>query len=120
LLEHPAVRLVCAGAERLPFESAAFDLVVSSNSFSHWADQAAGIAEIGRVLTPKGYLVMTDPFAVGWLRPWAVLIRKRNHMRTRREVESMLRDGGLETLRWDRIFGLGPLTIFFAVTAQKR
>jgi len=114
------VQLVRGGAEELPFEDAAFDLVVSTNSFSHWADQAAGIVEIGRVLAPDGYLVMTDPFAVGWLRPWAFLIRKRNHMRTRQEVESMLRDGGLEPVGWDRVFGLGPLTTFFAVTARKR
>ena len=115
----PRVRLVCARAEQLTFEDAAFDLVVSSNSFHHWADQAGGIAEIGRVLAPGGCLVVTDPFAVGWLRPWAVLMRRRGRMRSRSEVEAMLRATGLATLGWEAVSGLGPLTTFFGVTARK-
>lgn len=120
LAGRPRVQLVCAAAERLPFDDAAFDLVVSSNSFHHWADQARGIAEIGRVLAPSGCLVMTDPFAVGWLRPWAVLTRRRERMRSRSEVEAMLRAAGLESPAWEAVFGLGPITTFFAVTARKR
>jgi ubiquinone/menaquinone biosynthesis C-methylase UbiE len=116
----PGAQLIRAGAERLPFADAAFDLVVSSNSFHHWADQAKGIAEIGRVLAPDGCLVLTDPFAVGWLRPWAVVIRKRDRMRSRGEVEAMLRSAGLESVAWQRIFGLGKITTFYAVTARKR
>ncbi|MGD0863492.1 MAG: class I SAM-dependent methyltransferase [Candidatus Limnocylindrales bacterium] len=115
----PRVQLVCAGAERLPFDDAAFDLVVSSNSFHHWVDQAGGMAEIGRVLAPNGCLVMTDPFAVGWLRPWATLVRRRERMRSRSEVEAMLRTAGLETPAWEAVFGLGPITTFFAVTARR-
>jgi ubiquinone/menaquinone biosynthesis C-methylase UbiE len=120
LAGEPRVQLVGAVAERLPFEDAAFDLVVSSNSFHHWADQAGGIAEIGRVLAPNGYLVMTDPFAVGWLRPWAVLNRRRERMRSRSEIEAMLRAAGLESPAWEAVFGLGPMTTFYAVTARSR
>jgi ubiquinone/menaquinone biosynthesis C-methylase UbiE len=116
----PRVRLVGAPAEQLPFDDAAFDLVVSSNSFHHWIDQGSGIREIGRVLAPGGCLVVTDPFAVGWLRPWAVLIRKRDRMRSRFEVEAMLRGAGLEALAWEAVFGLGPVTTFFAVTARRQ
>jgi ubiquinone/menaquinone biosynthesis C-methylase UbiE len=116
----PGAQLICAGAESLPFDDAVFDLVVSSNSFHHWADQAKGIAEIGRVLAPDGCLVLTDPFAIGWLRPWAVLIRKRQRMRSRGEVETMLRSAGLESVVWERVFGLGMITTFHAVTARKR
>jgi ubiquinone/menaquinone biosynthesis C-methylase UbiE len=120
LAGEPRVQLVGAVAERLPFEDAAFDLVVSSNSFHHWADQAGGIAEIGRVLAPNGYLVMTDPFAVGWLRPRAVLNRRRERMRSRSEIEAMLRAAGLESPAWEAVFGLGPMTTFYAVTARSR
>lgn len=115
----PRVQLVCARAEQLPSDDAAFDLVLSSNSFHHWADQAGGIAEIGRVLAPGGCLVVTDPFAVGPLYPWAVLVRRRERMRSRSEVEAMLRAAGLVALGWEAIFGLGPVTTFFAVTARK-
>jgi SAM-dependent methyltransferase len=46
--------LVRAAAERLPFADAVFDLVTATLTYRHWADQAAGVAEVGRVLTPGG------------------------------------------------------------------
>ena len=51
-----------ASAESLPFGDAAFDLVVSSSSFSHWQDQAGGLAECRRVLAPGGALLLADVF----------------------------------------------------------
>jgi len=50
-------------AERLPAGASAYDLVVSTTSFDHWADQAAGIRECARVLAPGGILVLTDQFS---------------------------------------------------------
>lgn len=44
----------------LPFPDAAFDLVVSTLSMHHWADPAAGLAEIGRVLRPGGRALVWD------------------------------------------------------------
>ena len=35
---------VAGTAERLPWPAATFDLVVSTTSFDHWADQRAGLA----------------------------------------------------------------------------
>jgi ubiquinone/menaquinone biosynthesis C-methylase UbiE len=49
-----------AGAEHLPFTDEVFDLVFATMSMRHWTDQAAGIAEIGRVLTRGGVLVLAD------------------------------------------------------------
>jgi ubiquinone/menaquinone biosynthesis C-methylase UbiE len=51
-----------AGAEHLPFTNEVFDLVFATMSMRHWTDQAAGIAEIGRVLTSGGVLVLADVF----------------------------------------------------------
>lgn len=51
-----------ASAEALPFGDGAFDLVVSSSSFSHWEDKAAGLAECRRVLAPGGALLLADVF----------------------------------------------------------
>lgn len=51
-----------ASAEALPFGDGSFDLVVSSSSFSHWEDKAAGLAECRRVLAPGGALLLADVF----------------------------------------------------------
>ncbi|HEY2551079.1 MAG TPA: class I SAM-dependent methyltransferase, partial [Streptosporangiaceae bacterium] len=57
------LRFVVATAEHLPWPAAAFDLVVSTTSFDHWADQRAGLAECARVLAPGGCLVLADLFS---------------------------------------------------------
>jgi ubiquinone/menaquinone biosynthesis C-methylase UbiE len=54
------VRLVVATAEQLPWPDRTFDLVVSTTSFDHWADQRVGLAQCARVLAPGGCLVLAD------------------------------------------------------------
>ena len=49
-----SVRFVQAFAEELPFPDASFDLVTSTMSFHHWADQRRGLREVRRVLAPGG------------------------------------------------------------------
>jgi SAM-dependent methyltransferase len=44
----------------LAFPDRSFDLVVSTLSMHHWADPAAGLAEIGRVLRPGGRALVWD------------------------------------------------------------
>ena len=44
----------------LTFEDASFDLAVSTYSMHHWADKAAGLAEIARVLRPGGRALVWD------------------------------------------------------------
>jgi SAM-dependent methyltransferase len=44
----------------LAFRAGSFDLVVSTLSMHHWADPAAGLAEIGRVLSPGGRALVWD------------------------------------------------------------
>lgn len=114
----PTARLILAPAERLPFDDGQFDLVVSTNSFHHWPNQPAGIAEIGRVLAPGGALVLVDPFAVGLLRPWSTLIGKNARMRTKADVEAMLAAAGLRRTGWEAVIGIGPIPMIHAVTAS--
>ena len=45
-------------AEALPQDSASVDLAMSTVSFHHWTDQAAGLREIFRVLRPGGLFVL--------------------------------------------------------------
>jgi SAM-dependent methyltransferase len=44
----------------LAFPDGSFDLVVSTMSMHHWADPAAGLAEIGRVLRPGARALVWD------------------------------------------------------------
>jgi SAM-dependent methyltransferase len=54
----------------LAFPDRSFDLVVSTLSMHHWADPAAALAEIGRVLRPGGRALIWD-FRPGiWPHPF--------------------------------------------------
>jgi SAM-dependent methyltransferase len=44
----------------LPFPDGSFDLVISTFSMHHWADPAAGLAEIGRVLRSDARALVWD------------------------------------------------------------
>jgi len=107
-----------APAEDLPFESGAFDLVVSTTSFDHWRDQRAGLTECARVLDSGGRLVLADLFA-GWLVPTA-LLAKRDRARSVRRANGLLELAGLTPLTWHRIYDLGPFPLVRAVVATAR
>jgi fatty-acid O-methyltransferase len=57
-LEGPA--FLCAHAQRLPLASGAFDVVLNIESCHCYADQAAFLGEVVRVLKPGGFLCLTD------------------------------------------------------------
>jgi ubiquinone/menaquinone biosynthesis C-methylase UbiE len=92
------VRFVQGAAEDLPFDSASFDLVVSSMSFHHWADQRAGLGEIRRVLAPGGLFALADGVAIGWLRLAFRMTVKRERVHTPLELDSMLAAQALRTI----------------------
>lgn len=64
-------------AESLPLDDASIDLAVSTMSFHHWGDPAAGVREIARVLRPGGHFILVD-FAPPRVFPWLfALLRER-------------------------------------------
>lgn len=91
-------------AEKLPYPDASFDLVVSTTSFDHWKDQAAGLCECARVLTPNGHFVLTDLCSVV-LVP-TMLFGRRDRARTRTRSDRLLRSAGFRTMEWHRLYGL--------------
>lgn len=107
------VRFAVGTAERLSWPAASFDLVVSTTSFDHWADQRAGLAECARVLAPGGSLVLADLFSV-LLLP-TLLGARRDKARTKRRATQMLTAAGLSPARWYHLYAL----IIQAVTATK-
>lgn len=56
----PEVELREGWAERLPFESEQFDVVVSCNVFHYIREPDAALREMGRVLASGGRLIITD------------------------------------------------------------
>jgi ubiquinone/menaquinone biosynthesis C-methylase UbiE len=107
------MRFVAGTAEQLPWPEATFDLVVSTTSFDHWADQRAGLAECARVLAPGGRLVLADLFSA-LLLP-TLLAGRRGKARTRRRAVHLLTAAGLRSPQWHHLYAV----IIQAVTATK-
>jgi len=90
-------------AEALPLQDASVDLALSTSSFHHWQDQAAGVREIARVLRPGGYFILVDISLPDWLV--GVVRLKRFHSPA--QLRTMFIQAGLhvqmqQTLAWRR------------------
>ena len=59
-LKTTAAHFVESESDRLPFQSACFDLIVCANAFHYFRLPAAALAEMRRVLKPSGKLVLVD------------------------------------------------------------
>ncbi len=77
---NPKAHFENATAESLPLPDASVDLVLSSISFHHWADQAQGVREVARILRPGGWFCLADhEFLLG--RLWGDKVRTRGEVR---------------------------------------
>jgi ubiquinone/menaquinone biosynthesis C-methylase UbiE len=100
-------------AERLPADENAYDLVISTTSFDHWTDQAAGIRECARALAPGGTLVLTDLFSD---LLWPTMLGSRcGKARTRSRATRLITAAGLRDPRWHPCYAV----IIQSVTAVK-
>ncbi len=90
-------------AEALPLQDASVDLALSTSSFHHWQNQAAGIREIARVLRPGGYFILVDASFPGWL----VRVFRPKRFHSPAQMRTMFIQEGLlvqaqQTLAWRR------------------
>jgi ubiquinone/menaquinone biosynthesis C-methylase UbiE len=85
--ELQGVRLEVATAEALPLEDASCDVVVSTVSFHHWSDQAAGLREVARVLRPGGSLLLVDAWSRGPYRPLMRMYGRHHGLGFRSDAE---------------------------------
>lgn len=73
-------------AEKLPFEDASFEVVISRYSAHHWHDVGQALREVYRVLKPGGVLIIMDVMSPGhpvrdiWLQTVEAL-RDTSHVR---------------------------------------
>ncbi|MEY9951853.1 class I SAM-dependent methyltransferase [Leifsonia sp. EB34] len=101
-----------AAAEALPFADGAFDLVVSSSSYSHWEDKAAALAECRRALAPGGGLLVADVFTTRGL-PVRVF-GPGGAAGSRERADAAIRAAGFAATSWRPLFA----GVIRAVTAH--
>jgi len=109
-----------AGAEALPFGDGSFDLVFSTMTFHHWADQRAGIGEVARVLAPGGRWLLADFIASGVMKYVRRVFRLRR-FRERRDLLPMLAAAGLEVATERTVRGVGrqvPILVIRRASAR--
>ena len=107
------LRFRAGTAEELPWPDETFDLVVSTTSFDHWANQQAGLTECARVMIPGGTLVLVDQFSP-LLLP-TLLAGRRGKARTKRRASRLVTAAGFRSPRWHDLYAV----IIRAVTASK-
>ncbi len=107
------LRWLEATAEGLPFPAGSFDLVVSTTSFDHWADQQAGLAQCARVLAPGGWLVLADLFSA--LLVPTLIASRRHKARTKQRTTRLLAASGFQAIQWHDI----ETFVIRAVTARR-
>lgn len=85
--------LVLGSAEKLPFASGSFELVVALDALEHLDDDRAAAREAYRVLAPRGVFLVTVP-AYPWL--WSQHDRALHHKRRylKRGLVRVLEDAG--------------------------
>jgi len=93
-------------AEHLPFGDASFDLVTTTMSFHHWADQPAALLEISRVLVPGGAFLLADALPTGWWR-WVFAHDGHGTFCAPAQLGEMLAEAGMRVEGAHRVRGFG-------------
>lgn len=93
---NPNAAFHLARAEELPIPGLSMDLVLSSLSFHHWADQSQGLREIRRVLRPGGVFALADH--TFWLGRFV-----NERVRNRRTLHALMDAAGLAVRSYRRM-----------------
>jgi ubiquinone/menaquinone biosynthesis C-methylase UbiE len=93
---NPGATFELASAESLPFSDRTADIVLSSLSFHHWADQTEGLHEIARVLRPGGFFCLAD-------HVMRLPILSGGKVRSRNQVRALMIDAGLAVRQQKRL-----------------
>jgi ubiquinone/menaquinone biosynthesis C-methylase UbiE len=101
---------VVGSAEHIPWEENFFDKVLSVESFYYYGDQERALAELFRVLAPKGELYILinlykdNRYSLRWVKELKVPVQ----VRSEQEYIELLKESGLEDVRAVRIPDLTP------------
>jgi 2-polyprenyl-3-methyl-5-hydroxy-6-metoxy-1,4-benzoquinol methylase len=108
------IRWEVADIQALPFPDCSFDTVVSLETVEHVPDPRGAVAELARVLKPKGRLLLTTPNYLGPLGLYRGYLRLRgrrftecgqpiNHFTLLPRTRSWVRRAGLRIVATDAI-----------------
>src|SRR5246500_3071458 len=99
------VMFVWGSATQIPWEENFFDKVLSVESFYYYPDQERALAELFRVMAPKGRLFILinlykdNPYSLQWVDKLNVPV----HVRSAAEYVDMLRKHGFEHVEYAQI-----------------
>jgi ubiquinone/menaquinone biosynthesis C-methylase UbiE len=97
----PQATFFGGAAETLPLPDASVELAVSTVSFHHWADQAAGLRAIARVLRPGGRFLLADVSSPRWIARLFGNVRARD----RATLRALFAGAGLRVVSQRPILG---------------
>jgi ubiquinone/menaquinone biosynthesis C-methylase UbiE len=112
------IRFQQAMAEDMPFPNASFDLVFSTMTFHHWHDQGRGIAEIARVLTPRGRWLLAEFVASGSVA-FVRRVLRLHQFPERTKLQRDLLAAGLEIVAEEKVHGLGGQVAVMAIAPTR-
>ena len=101
---------VVGSAQQVPWEENFFDKVLSVESFYYYGDQERALAELFRVIAPKGELYILinlykdNPYSLRWVDELKVPVQARSEQ----EYVELLRESGFEDVRAMHIPDLTP------------
>jgi len=118
-----SVHPVQGDSERLPFADGSFDFVTCANSFHHYPDQEAAVAEMHRVLKPGGRLLLIDGYRDapwGWfIYDVCVTYREGNvHHASARRFREILARAGFQAVAQKVHRGPAPFILNEAIAAE--
>jgi ubiquinone/menaquinone biosynthesis C-methylase UbiE len=94
---NPQADFKVAMAESLPIDDQSVDLVLSSLSFHHWADQKKALVEIVRVLRPEGRFCLADHTAI-------LANLHGENAKTARQLSALFAGAGLSIVQQKRMW----------------
>ena len=99
------VMFVWGSATQIPWEENFFDKVLSIESFYYWPDQERGLAELFRVMAPKGRLFILinlykdNPYSLQWVDKLKVPV----HVRSAGEYVDLLKAHAFDNVEYRHI-----------------
>jgi len=112
------LQLECAVVEAIPFGGGAFDAVLSTNTVYFWPDLGAAFAELRRVLSPGGQLLLGFSGAAK-LREFGRITRHGFHFHPEADLVAAAERAGLAEVALVALHG-GQLEGDFLLTARGR